>query len=1072
MERVLTGSSAALIRSKLVVPSSTGLLHRPSVCRILEQGATGKLTLVSAPAGYGKTSILADFAHHSSAPVCWYTADDRDRDLSTFVSYVVGAIRERFAGFGQRIENALTLKAGGAIRDSDRLVGDLANEILDIGEQLVLVWDNFEDIEGTFGLRDFIARFIEILPANCHVMIGSRVLPDVPVTRLVAKRQLTGLTAEELRFDSQEIVELLGMSQIEVSVAEAEAIVSGSEGWITGVLLVADLAREEAGALLRAAGKASAETFDYLASDVLSRQPVRLQDFLCRSAVLREMNVWLCGDILQVRDPAVLLSEVERRNLFVTRFGDGQSSTYRYHNLFRTFLIDELRERDYGQFVDLNLRAAEGFQQTDDVDEAIYHYVSAEAFSDAVTLMERVAMESFTRGRSDTIVKWVDALPENMRALAPWISFYHSRVLTDRFDYEGARKSLKYAEEGFLTRGDSSLSSRIHNQRATLALFEGRYEDTLSEALAALDLLGEAELAERAEARRLVGRAYAGVGRLAEGVRELEAALKDFRKFGSPYDVVNLLQDLSFVLTTQASFEQAATYLSEALSIARRLGSLSQLAGILNNLANVYYCRGDYDRALPLYEEGLLAAQRGGDPRWEANILIGMADLYRDIGAYDEARHHYSSSWQMIHEKRPAVGLYVLIAQADMARWQGDYADCRQLLVRARNLAEEKSLEAEMQGVVKVSAGACLAASGDPSTGRELLTEAVAYLDRAQVLSDLVKARFLLALAHLSAGDSEDAATELERVVNLTNRLGTTQFAYTEGQHAVDLLEFGVDAGISGCQTILDAITVHRRRESELLGTMEELKTTPVPRLQVFAFGEGRVIRGGEVVESSQWRAITAKELFFYILLNGPITRDAVGLEFWPDLRAKSVRDTFHSTMYRLRRAVGSDVIKLVDGAYRVALPNYWFDVVEFERVVERARLLPPHDWQAEDLWRRAVDLYAGDFLPEIDRTWTMILRERYREMFLEALIGQGRCSEARNNHLEAVRRYQRALEVDNLREDLYGRIMTCFAAVGRRSDAMSQYDRCRSVFMEELGVEPSPEIAAIYKRIAGRTPH
>ena len=100
-----------------------------------------------------------------------------------------------------------------------------------------------------------------------------------------------------------------------------------------------------------------------------------------------------------------------------------------------------------------------------------------------------------------------------------------------------------------------------------------------------------------------------------------------------------------------------------------------------------------------------------------------------------------------------------------------------------------------------------------------------------------------------------------------------------------------------------------------------------------------------------------------------------------------------------------------------------------------------------------------------------MILRERYREMFLEALIGQGRCSEARNDHLEAVRRYQRALEVDNLREDLHGRIMTCFAAVGRRSDAMSQYDRCRSVFIEELGVEPSPEIAALYKRIAGRTP-
>ncbi|MCJ7735947.1 MAG: tetratricopeptide repeat protein [Anaerolineae bacterium] len=991
--------------------------------------------------------------------------------MSTFVSYVVGAIRERFAGFGQRIENSLNSMAGAAIRDSDRLVGDLANEILDIGEHFVLVWDNFEDIEGAFGLRDYIARLIEILPANCHVMIGSRILPDVPVTRLVAKRQLVGLTAEDLRFDAQEILELLGMSQIEVSEAEAEAIVSGSEGWITGVLLVADLAREEAGALLRAAGKASAETFDYLASDVLSRQPVHLQDFLCRSAVLREMNVRLCGDILQLRDPAALLAEVERRNLFITRFGDGQSSTYRYHSLFRTFLIDELRERDHGQFVDLNLRAAEGFQQTDDVDEAIYHYVSAEAFPDAVTLMERVAMESFTRGRSDTIVNWVNALPENMRASAPWISFYHSRVLTDRFDYEGARKSLKYAEEGFLTRGDSSLLSRIHNQRATLALFEGRYEDTLAEALAALNLLGEAEQLERAEARRLVGRAYAGLGRLADGVCELEAALKDFRKFGSPYDVVNLLQDLSFVLTTQASFEQAAMYLTEALSVARRLGSLPQLAGILNNLANVYYCRGEYVRALPLYEDGLIAARRGGDPRWQAYISIGMADLYRDIQAYDEAERYYAAGWDLICGSEPGIAFYILSAQADMARWQDRLVECEEMLARARVLAEEKSLDAEIQGALKVCEGAFLTASGDPGSGRELLTEAVAYLDRTQMLSDLVKARFLLALAHLSAGDPEDAATELDRAVNLTDKLGTTQFAYTEGQHAVDLLEFGVDAGISGCQMILDEIAVHHRRRSELLGTGEEPEMAPASRLEIFALGEGRVIRDGEAVESSQWRAVTAKELFFCVLLNGPISRDAIGLEFWPELRAKSARDTFHSTMYRVRRAVGSDVVKLIDGEYRVALSNYWFDVVEFERVVERARLLPPHDWQAEDLWGRAVELYAGDFLPEIDRMWTVTLRERYREMYLEALIDLGRCSEARNNHLEAVRRYQRALEVDNLREDLYGRLMTCLAAAGRRSDAISQYDRYRSVFMEELGVEPSPEITAIYKRITGRTP-
>jgi DNA-binding SARP family transcriptional activator len=533
---------------------------------------------------------------------------------------------------------------------------------------------------------------------------------------------------------------------------------------------------------------------------------------------------------------------------------------------------------------------------------------------------------------------------------------------------------------------------------------------------------------------------------------------------------VNVLQDLSFAFTSQGHLDQAAGCLSEALNVARRLGALSQLAGILNNLANVYYCRGEYDKALPLYEEGLLAARRGDDPRWEANILIGIADLYRDIQAYDEAERYYGAAWKMVNERKPGVAFYILVAQADMARWRRDLTACEGFLTQAQALAVEKSLQTEMQGLLKVSRGAFLIENDNPEGGRVLLAEAIDYLQHTQVLSDIAKARFLLARAHLLASDPDIAEVELRRALDITCQLETNQFVYSEGPYIVDLLEFGVKAGLSECEGILGAIRAHRDKHAGLLprDSTPEVKALP---LEVFAFGEGRVVRDGTAVKSSEWRAATAKELFFYVLLNGPITRDAIGLEFWPDLSPKSMRDTFHSTMYRVRQAVGHDIVVLIDGEYQVTPQTYWFDVEEFDHIVERARLLPPHDWQTEELWRRAVELYTGDFLPEMDRLWTMTLRERYREMHLEALIGLGRCSEARNNYLEAITRYQQALEEDNLREELYGRIMKCFIAAGRRSDAISQYRRYRLVFMEELGVEPSPEISAIYKRIAGNTP-
>jgi len=1067
----LAESTSMLVRSKLVVPNSVGLLHRPRVCRILEKGSTKKLTLVSAPAGYGKTSILADFVHHSPLPTCWFTADERDRGLGAFVSYVIGAIRERYPGFGEQTQASLDTLSGDIFRDPGMIVGDLANEILAIDEHFALIWDNFEDIEGAFGLRGFIARLIEVLPSNCHIMIGSRVLPDVPVTRLVAQGQLVGLTIDDLRFAAPEIRELLSMSQIDVSPAESEVIAAGSEGWITGVLLLADLAHEEAGALLRGAGKASEETFDYLAAEVLDRQPDRIQDFLRRSAVLRDMSAQLCEDILQMPRSAAMLAEVERQNLFITRFGDETSGISRYHNLFRAFLVQQLREKDADTFADLNLRAARYFERTHNAEEAVYHYVCAKVFPDAVVLMDRLVMELFTRGRADTIVKWVQALPEDVRASAPWLSFYHSRVLTDRFDYAEAYKSLEYAENGFAALGDRGLLARIYNQRATIALFEGRYKDTLNQAQEALNLLAESELLEQAEARRLVGRAYVGLGRLAEGVRELKAALADFRKLSSPYDVVNLLQDLSLALTSQGRLDQVSVLLNEALSIARRLGALPQLAGILNNLANTYYCQGEYDRALPLYEEGLVAARRGGDPRWEAYISIGMADLYRDIRAYDEAERYYAAGWHLVSEGEPEIALYVLVAQADMARLRGDFSKCQSLLTRARALAKRKSPQGNWEGLLKMSSGALLIDSDDPTSGRKLLAEAVTLLEHSQVPSDLLRARFLLARAHLMVGDPEKAVTELGHVMDLSRQLKTMQFAYTEGDHAIDLLQLGLGAGLSECQAILDAIDTQRRLRTDLLAIGDDSGAQLPRRLEIFSFGEGHVVRDGQQISSSAWRAATARELFFFILVNGPVSRDAIGLVFWPDLPKKSVRDTFHATLYRVRRVVGHSVVKLTDGQYGIASSDYWFDAEEFERLVDRARLLPLQSWQTEDLWRRAVELYVGEFLPEVERIWVTPLRERYKGLYLDALIGLARCSETRHDYLEAIDRYQKALETDNLREDVYARLMECFAAVGRRSDALNQYNRCRAVFADELGIEPSPSLSVIYERIAGTTP-
>jgi DNA-binding SARP family transcriptional activator/Flp pilus assembly protein TadD len=611
----------------------------------------------------------------------------------------------------------------------------------------------------------------------------------------------------------------------------------------------------------------------------------------------------------------------------------------------------------------------------------------------------------------------------------------------------------------------------VHDQRAALALFEGRYEDAIAEAQTALEMLDQGEVMERAGAQRLVGTAYVKLGRLAEGVTQLQDALALFRQVGSPYDVVNLLQDLTFAFASHGRFDEAAACLNEALAIGRRLGSPTQLAGVLNNLGMLHYDRGEYREALALYEEGLAAARRGGDLRGQANILDGMASIYRDVGAYQRAASFYSAAWQIARESRPGLAILILAARADVYRWQGDHTRALTVLEQAHKLAEEKRLGFEERGLLPVAEGITLAESGEVETGLRFLSEAVHFLERRQAKRELARARFLLAKAHLLAGDQPQAVVELRRAMGLADEIGTDQFVVVEGRHAEELLRLGIAEGVTACRVIAEKIGHLRAFGEELVQGDAGAEEGAVSRLEIYAFGEGRVVRDGRPVSSSEWQAAMAKELFFYILLHGPLERGAIGVVFWPELSAKKMTDSFHTTLHRMRRAVGADAVVVEGGRYRLGDVDYWLDVEEFEALVGRARLLPPQDWQAGDLWQRAVALYQGDFLPEVERVWCVPKREACREMYIEALIGMGRCHEARREFAGAIGWYRRALGVDELREDVHRRLMHCHAEVGRRSEALAQYHRCQEILRRELNVEPSIETKRLYERIARESP-
>jgi DNA-binding SARP family transcriptional activator len=242
--------------------------------------------------------------------------------------------------------------------------------------------------------------------------------------------------------------------------------------------------------------------------------------------------------------------------------------------------------------------------------------------------------------------------------------------------------------------------------------------------------------------------------------------------------------------------------------------------------------------------------------------------------------------------------------------------------------------------------------------------------------------------------------------------------------------------------------------------------------LHIYAFGEGRVIRDGQAVRSSEWRGLLNKELFFYILLHGPLRRDAISVVFWPNSPPQKVRNSFSTAIRHIRDALGDKDAVMVEkvegqqGLYWIK-EDRWFDIDEFGALIGMARHLPPGQ-QAASLWERAANLYQGDFLPEAEREWCVSVRARLWEMYLDSLIQVGQYHEVRQDFDQAIRWYRQALDEEDRREDVHRGLIRCYLGAGRRHEALSQYRRCEKRLWEAR-LEPSPETKALYEQIVGK---
>ncbi len=1067
-----------LIETKLFPPRRrSDLLVRSRLLEFMHEQIANKLLLLCAPAGYGKTTLLVDYIHDLDVPVCWVSLDESDRDPVVFLDYLLASLQRRFPSFRPDLPGRQWTTWGDA--HLARLATALVNEMQrSIPDYFLIILDDYHLVNSNVAINRFLDLVLAHLPEHCQVIISSRTEPTLTprgLALLTAQQQVAALGIGQLRFTPVEVKALIAQNfDQRISDEAANLLAQESEGWVTGILLTA---RQMNRGLLTAMapGRGGRQRlYTYLANEVLARESPRARQFLTETAVLAEMSAELCDALRGETDSATMLSYVEQQNLFLVNILRGDEVWYRYHHLFREFLLTQLERRSPRRFEELHLRSGELLQERGQWDQALQGYLKGAAPERAAELIIDARDELRDAGRWQTLGQWLDLLPESLFSSYPRLIWLKGRVLIESGSYEQALGFFEEAVGKALEVDDHWLSMWALYHKATALRLQGRLQasmEVLRQLLDAIDAAPEAVADIHAPALEEAGIVSSRLGDLEQGNAYLREALGRYERVDSPYDRAKIHDALGSNLNDSGNLTGAQIQFERALALWESLDRPAPIAVTLNNLGVIHSFRGEHAQALEAYERALYEARRHGDLRMEAFAQAGVGDVYRDTGDPDNALTAYAESQSVAEQAGEThLAVYLLDAMAETYRRQGDFAHALGLARRAYEWAQEHNAAVDM--------GRCATTLGVISYEQGRTSLALRYLDQACDLLQVSQANRELAVAHLhraqayyKAARKQDALAELENMVDCLLQLGYDAFLIPLAAHMRPLLAHAVEQGAGG-QLLVGLLEKVGRADQERVASAQVTLVTPEPPLRIQGLGRARVTVGDRALASGDWRSITSRDLFFYLLCQGPATKDQLANTFWPDLPQGKLRSTFHITVYRLRRALDPlETVIFEDDRYHFNRRlNYSFDVEIFERLfVQAGAMAAANPSRAAELYSQALELYHGDFLEDYASghdEWRVMMANKLSERYLQGLESLGELLANQQEYQGALDAYKRAAIYDPYRESAQRGVMRSLVGLRRRAEALRYYNELERFFQTELGAPPTPETQKLYRRI------
>jgi LuxR family maltose regulon positive regulatory protein len=813
----------SILATKLYRPRlRPNVVSRPRLIERLNEGLDGKLTLISAPAGCGKTTLVSQWLAAGSRPAAWLELSEGESDLARFLAYLVAAVQTVAPAIGAGV---LTLLQSGQPPPPESIVTALLNDLTTIQDQFVLVLDDYHVIDAK-PVDQALTYLVDHLPPQMHVVIAAREDPQLPLARLRARGHLTELRAADLRFTPSEaaafLTQVMGLS---LSAQDIARLADRTEGWIAGLQLAALSlqGQQDVAGFIRAFAGDHRYIVDYLVEEVLERQPGPVRNFLVQTSILDRLSGPLCDAVTGQHGGNERLLALERGNFFVVPLDD-KRHWYRYHHLFADVLSAHLLAEQPDQLDTLHRRASEWYEQHGSAADAIRHALEACDFERAAKLIE-LTIPSMRQSRQEAIVLgWLKALPDELLRSRPVLSAAYAQTLLVSGELEGVEARLSDAERWLDTTSD--VSERASDPSAEMVVVDQEEFRRLPASIA----LFRAALAQ---ARGEVATTMTYARRVLDLVPEDDHLLR-----GSAAGFLGLAS------WTSGDLEAAHRSYAECMARVQKAGHRSDALGCAIALADIRMAQGRLHEAMRTYERGLEGALEEGAPvlRGAADMYVGMSELYREQNDLPAAMQHLLRSKELgEHMGLPQNRYRWRVAMARIREAEGDLDGALDLLGEAERVyvgdffpyvrpiaalktrvwvaqgrvgdalgwARERGLSASdalgyLREFEHITLARLLLARSKSERRDRFLLEAMGLLGRllqaaeaGERTGSVLEILVLRAFAHQAQGDLPAALRSLERALKLAEPEGYVRMFVDEGPPMAHLLEATGQHGIA-----------------------------------------------------------------------------------------------------------------------------------------------------------------------------------------------------------------------------------------------------------------------------------